>query len=241
MTGNSPARQLALTLPHHAAMTRADFLVGDANEAAIHWIDRFPDWPNRVVLLIGPAGSGKTHLGQIWKGVAGASEVAAARLRNADVDRLAGSGAVLIEDLHAPGVDPAALFHLLNRIREREAFALITSREPLNDLAFGLADLESRLRAALPVELLAPDDSLLTRVMMKLFADRQLNVDPAVLDFIRRRMERSLGAANRIVAELDHQALAAGKPVSRQLAATVLLGEDDDEPELPFGGPDSSE
>lgn len=223
------ARQLALTLPHSPAMTRADFLVGSANEAAIGLIDRFPDWPNHVVVLVGPEGSGKSHLGHIWKLSSGAVEVAARDLRLADVDGLAAVGHVLVEDLHAGDVEQNALFHLLNRIRERGAYGLLTSRVPVDALAFELPDLQSRLRAALPAELLAPDDSLLAHVIVKLFADRQLTVDAGVVDFICRRMERSLEAANRLVADLDRRALAEGRPITRQLAAAVLRQDDEDE------------
>ena len=59
-------------------------------------------------------------------------------------------------------------------------------------------------------------------MLTKLFADRQLAVDPAVVDFIVMRMERSLESANLIVEHLDREALAAGRPVTRQLAASVL-------------------
>lgn len=235
MTMISPTGQLALTLPHPAQMTRADFLIGRANEAAAGLVDRFPDWPNRTVLLAGPPGSGKTHLGRIWREASHAAEIAARDLGRADIEALLSTGRVLVEDLHEEGVDEAALFHLLNLVREREAYAFLTSRLPPGQLAFTLPDLVSRLRAAVPAELDTPDDDLLSRVMVKLFADRQLQVDPGLLDFIRRRMERSLEAANRIVADLDHAALAAGKPISRQLAAAILrqeLGEE--EPELPF-------
>lgn len=227
-------RQLPLSLPHSAALTRADFIVGRANQSAIALIDRFPDWPNPVALLVGPMGSGKTHLGQIWKAVAGASEIAARDLATAGLDELVGTGPVLVEDLHEEGVSQPALFHLLNLVRERGVAALITSRAPLQALPFDLPDLASRLRATVPAELLEPDDDLLALVIVKLFADRQLTVDPAVVDYISHRMERSLGAANRLVELLDQEALAAGRPITRQLAATVLTREAGDEPELPF-------
>jgi chromosomal replication initiation ATPase DnaA len=234
MTRNSGTRQLALSLPHRPAMTRADFVVGRANEAALHRIDSFPDWPNHSVLLVGPVGSGKSHLGQIWKQASGAVETTARDLGATNFDALFSTGRVLVEDLHEPGVDQPALFHVLNLVRERQAFALMTSREPLQALGFGLPDLTSRLRAALPAELQEPDDELLSRVIVKLFADRQLTVGPTLVDFIRRRMERSLEAANRLVAELDQEALAAGRPITRQLASAVLRRELGDEPEFPF-------
>ncbi|MCX5519347.1 DnaA/Hda family protein [Kaistia defluvii] len=227
-------RQLPLSLPHSAAMTRADFIVGRANQSAIALIDRFPDWPNPVALLVGPAGSGKTHLGQIWKAAAGAVEIAARDLATTGLDELVGTHPVLVEDVDGEGVSQTALFHLFNLVRERRVSALFTSRLPLQALPFDLPDLASRLRSTVPVELQEPDDELLARVIVKLFADRQLAVDPAVIDFISRRMERSLGAANRLVELLDREALAAGRPITRQLAATVLAREAGDEPELPF-------
>jgi len=227
-------RQLPLSLPHSAAMTRADFIVGRANQSAIALIDRYPDWPNPVALLVGPAGSGKTHLGQIWKAATAAVEIAARDLATAGLDDLVGTHPVLVEDVDGEGVSQTALFHLFNLVRERRVSALFTSRVPLQALPFDLPDLASRLRSAVPVELLEPDDELLARVIVKLFADRQLAVDPAVIDFISHRMERSLGAANRLVELLDREALAAGRPITRHLAATVLAREAGDEPELPF-------
>ena len=61
------ARQLPLSLPHRAAMTRADFLVGAANQRAIELVDRWPEWPAPVVLLAGPVGSGKSHVVEMWR------------------------------------------------------------------------------------------------------------------------------------------------------------------------------
>lgn len=216
------ARQLGLALPHQPQMTRADYLVGASNEAAVALIDRFPDWPNRNLLLIGPAGSGKSHLGRIWREIAGARAVQASELHETEIEPSLAAARLLVEDLQEPGLDEAALFHLFNRARERGAFLMLTSRVPPSELAITLPDLVSRLRAALPVELPLPDDELLRRVLVKLFADRQLRVDPSLIDYLARRIERSYDAANRVVAALDAAALAAGRPITRQLAATVL-------------------
>lgn len=222
------ARQLALALPHPPQLGRADFLPGAANAAGLALVDSYPDWPNRVAILIGPAGAGKSHLGAIWREESGASAVAATALATVDLGALLAGGAVLVEAIDAPEVDQRALFHLLNLVRERSAFAVLTSRTAPADIGFDLPDLASRLRAAVPVTLHAPDDELLERVMLKLFADRQIAVDPSLVSYLSRRMERSFEAGSRIVAALDAEALAEGRPVTRQLAARVLqrLGAD---------------
>jgi chromosomal replication initiation ATPase DnaA len=215
-------RQIPLSLPHRAALDRADFLVGAANAAAIALIDRWPDWPSRPVLLAGPVGSGKSHLVEIWRAASGAGVVAASDLAPADADILLAGGAVAIEDLHAGPLDEAALFHLLNLANERNAAVLMTSRVWPSALPLTLLDLASRLRAAQPVELAEPDDDLLRRVLTKLFADRQLIVDRLVIEFILTRMERSLEAANLIVERLDKDALAEGRAITQRFAAETL-------------------
>ena len=233
MSSDNPpaARQLPLQLPHHPAMTRADFLVGDANRQAIALIDAWPAWPGPAVLIAGPAGSGKSHLVEIWREASRAAVVAAAGLSDADVVPLVGAGAVALEDVHAGPLDEAALFHLLNLAAERGAPVLLTSRLRASGLPLRLADLASRLRAARLVELGEPDDDLLRRVLVKLFADRQIVIDGAVVDYIVVRMERSLQAASAIVADLDREALAAGGAVTRRLAAAALARVFDREPE----------
>jgi chromosomal replication initiation ATPase DnaA len=216
------ARQLPLSLPHRVAMTRADFLAGAANAQAIALVDGWPAWPAPAVLLAGPVGSGKTHLVEIWREASRGTVVAAADLADHRVEALAAAGPVAVEDLHAGIRDEAALFHLLNRAREKKKPVLLTSRVWASALPVTLPDLASRLRAARPVELGEPDDDLLRRVLVKLFADRQIAVDSAVVDYIVVRMERSLQAASAIVAELDRDALAAGGGVTRRLAAPAL-------------------
>jgi chromosomal replication initiation ATPase DnaA len=203
-------------------MTRADFLTGAANRRAVELIDRWPDWPSPMVLLAGPVGSGKSHLVEIWRAASGAAVTSAARLDAEGVSALVARGAVAVEDLHDGPFDEAALFHLLNLARERGAALVITSRQWPSALPLRLPDLQSRLRALPAVELGEPDDDLLRRVIVKLFADRQLTVERAVVDYIVVRMERSLAAASRLVDDLDRAALAESRAITRPLAAAAL-------------------
>ncbi len=136
-------------------------------------------------------------------------------------------GALVVEDLDRGIADEKALFHLLNRARESKLAVLLTSRVPPGEQEFRIPDLRSRLRALPLVEVQPPDETLLKAVLVKLFADRQLNVEPPVIDYLSLRMERSMAAANRIVAAVDRLALAKQRKVTRPLAAEALasLGE----------------
>ena len=218
MTGASD--QLILDLPHRPALGAEDFLISGSNQAAADIVDRWPDWPHRSVVVVAPPGAGKTHLANVWRLKSGAAGFAASTLSEPDVARA--RGALLIEDLHAGIGDQRALFHLLNLVREHKLSMLLTSRLAPGELDVSLPDLRSRLRALPVVAISPPDDALLKAVLVKHFADRQLAIDPKVLDFLALRIERSLAAAADVVAAIDRAALGSGRKISRQLVAEVL-------------------
>src|SRR5262249_46367837 len=151
---------------------------GASNEAALSLVERWPDWPDRALAIVGPEGAGKSHLAAIWADITGARRVSARVLDETDLPAALATGALVVEDA-AEGVDERALFHLLNLMRQQNAFVLITARTPPAMWRVPLADLASRLRAIPTVQLRPPDDALLRAVMVKLFADRQLAVDEA--------------------------------------------------------------
>ena len=217
-----PARQLPLDLPHEPSFAREDFLSGPANADALRAIDAWPDWPGRMLLLMGPAGSGKSHLGAIWARRADAAVVEAAALAGARPADLARCKAILIENADRVAGAEANLFHLINLARESEAGVLLTARSAPDRWGLSKPDLHSRLRLAPLVTLGEPDDALARAVLFKLFSDRQLAVEPAVIAYIALRIERSLSAARAIVEALDREALARGKAVTRAMAALIL-------------------
>jgi len=216
-----PPRQLPLDLPHEAALSREDYLVGGSNRAAFELLERWPDWPSPVVVLAGPVGAGKTHLVEAFRDETGAAVISAPDLGEASVETLVAAPACVIEDAHL-GVDNTVLFHLLNAARQAGRTVLITSRTWPASWRITLPDLQSRLRAATPVEILEPDDDLLRRVLVKLFADRQISVDQGVVDYLVVRMERSLEVALRAVEAIDQEALAGRVRITKPLAGRVL-------------------
>jgi chromosomal replication initiation ATPase DnaA len=222
VAGRIQPRQLAFALPHAESLSRDNFLEGPANVAALALIDGWPDWPNRVMLLVGPEGSGKSHLAAIWAEQAGARSTSAHALTVAEVPGALATGALVVDDLKPQQFDERALFHLLNLTREEEAYVLITAREPPSALAIELRDLRSRLRAIPTVSLLPPDDQLFRALIVKFCADRQMVVDEAVVSFLATRIERSFAAARQAVELLDTEALRLGRPVTRALAAELL-------------------
>jgi len=215
-------RQLAFALPHAESLTRDNFLEGPANAAGLALIDSWPEWPNRIMLLVGPEGSGKSHLAAIWAEQAGARSTTAHALTAAAVPGALATGALVVEDLRSSDFDERALFHLMNLAREDGAFVLVTAREPPSAFQIGLRDLTSRLRAVPTVSLLPPDDQLFRALIVKFCADRQLAVDETVVSYLATRIERSYAAARQAVELLDAEALRLGRPVSRALAAELL-------------------
>ncbi len=221
MNASFRPRQLALAFDHAESFAREDFFSGPSNEAALALIERWPDWPDRIVVLLGPQGSGKTHLASIWAADAGARSLPAGALAHIDVPAALATGALVVEDV-AADVDERPLFHLLNLAREEKAFLLLTAGTAPAGWTMGIPDLASRLRALPTVAVAPPDDSLLRSVIVKLAADRQLAVDEALVSFLVTRIERSFVAARDAIARLDREAMRQHRPVTRTLAAELF-------------------
>lgn len=219
-TGTS--RQLVLDLPHRVGSGPEDFLVTASNERAAAMIESWPGWPSHAAILLGPAGSGKSHLVEIWRQASGGRVLRAAELSNKDALDLPSGGAVAVEDLPGPALDEAALFHLLNMARENRGYVLMTTRQPLPVWAVSLPDLASRLKAVPVAEIASPDDALLRGLVVKLFADRQIGIGEPAVAYMLSRMPRSFAAARDLVAEIDRLALAEKAEVTRAFVARAM-------------------
>lgn len=215
-------RQLLLALDHAISFAREDFLEGPSNAKALALIERWPDWPDRLAVLVGPEGSGKSHLAAIWAQASGARILSAKLLGETDLPHAFATGALVVEDLEPEGLNERALFHLINMAREQQVDVLLTARTAPAGFNVGIRDLGSRLRVLPVVTLSAPDDALLRALIVKLAADRQLAVDEALVNYLANRIERSFASARAAVALLDEEALRQHRPVTRALAAELF-------------------
>jgi chromosomal replication initiation ATPase DnaA len=213
-------RQLALVLDHGESYAREDFLSGPCNEAALALIDCWPDWPANAVALIGPAGSGKTHLAMIWAAAAGARVVSGRNLREPELPAALATGALVVED--ATAAEQRPLFHLINLAREEKAGLLLTACTPPATWPVAIPDLISRLRAMPLATLTAPDDAMLRAVIVKLAADRQLPLDEGAVGYLSTHIERSFAAARAAISALDNEALRQRRAPTRALAAELF-------------------
>jgi chromosomal replication initiation ATPase DnaA len=223
------AQQLTFDLPSVPALGREDFFISPANARAIAALDGWQGWTLRKLALCGPAGAGKTHMAHVFAAATGAPILAAAALPDADLPRLA-TGPVVVEDVPAIADNPeaqAALFHLHNLSWAEGGHLLLTGIDAPARWPLTLPDLASRMQAADVALINPPDDDLLAAVVAKLFADRQLQVDPEVIRYVTLRMDRSFAAARDLVARLDALSLAEQRPITKPLAARALDNSED--------------
>ncbi|MCV6598297.1 MAG: chromosomal replication initiator DnaA [Mangrovicoccus sp.] len=216
-------RQLPLDLPPVTAMGRADFFEAPCNAQGLAAMANPTSWPVPRMILAGPKGSGRTHLAHVFLEATGGVLFHGRSLHGTHA--LTEAPAVALDDASVLAGDPVgeeALFHLYNATAARGAPLLLIGPDLPGTWGIELPDLASRLAACAVTQLAPPDDMLLTMVLAKLFDDRQLSPDPELLDYLLRRMERSLDAARDLVAAIDRAALASRRKPSRALAAEVL-------------------
>ena len=209
--------QLPLDLRHRAAMGRDDFLVSPSNNEAVAWIDRWPEWPAPALVLVGPPGSGKTHLGRVWQKQADAMAYDFGNPVSPSAER----NRFFIDGIRADYDED--LFHLFNDVVEANGHLLISAETPPVRWENRLADLKSRLAAAPNIAIQPPDETLIAAVMLKMFSDQQMDVSAEVLSYLVNRMERSFQAARTLVDALNSESLAQRRGITVPLAREVLV------------------
>ena len=207
------AKQMPLPLLYEQANTREDFFVADCNKDAVKWIDSFPNWPSSMLLILGPASSGKTHLAHIFT----SNIYAAKRLNYEDVHLMPQKFA--IEDIDEAGVDEEVLFHLYNDAIQQSKNILFTAKAmPF----WHLNDLKTRMNTVPTVHIGLPDDAMMMSLILKGLSERQLDIQSGVMDYILTHIERSFSAAFRFVELAQDLSLAQQHPITVPLAKQVL-------------------
>jgi chromosomal replication initiation ATPase DnaA len=208
----SALRQLRLPLPATGDPARAPFAASPVNRVALAAVEAWPTWPGRALALVGPEGSGKSHLAALWQTRAQAASWEGQALGDL-------TGPLLVED--ADRLDGETLFHLIN-MAPRLGGLLLTARERPVTWPAALPDLRSRLNALTVAELAEPDDAVLAAMLENLFEGRGIRPAADVYPYLLRRMERSAAAARAMVETLDEAAAAQRREINRALARELF-------------------
>jgi len=214
-------QQLILNLQHRPAFGRDDFMVTECNQEALSFIELWPNWPGPLVWLCGPPGCGKSHLAAVWQEQSGANQLDQSQIISDSIGITRDFCCFFIDLLE--GIEnERSWLSFYNAVTEQGGSILVTSLFPPATWNFLIPDLGSRLRAAPVIKIAKADDELLEAVLIKLFIDRQLHVQPEVISYLLRRMDRSLAAAGKIVELLDNAALAEQRMITVPLARSVM-------------------
>lgn len=219
-------RQLPLDLKSVPALGREDFFVSECNQFAVHWIEEWPHaWhPFPALIIYGETGSGKTHLGEVWRHRADANLYTADEFKNLSDDNILSMKKNMVIDgldaLVGNRAEESKLFHLYNHFLQSGYFVLFLSRVSPERLNFVVGDVASRLRACPNAEISAPDDDVLVKVLGKRFYDQGYIVAEPALTYVVTRMERSWDAMDKLI----HSAITAATAEKRQITLPLLKG-----------------
>lgn len=197
-------------------------IVSQSNREAWERLQRWSTWPGGAMVLSGPEGAGKSHMGDAWAASAGATRLSAQATPDEALAAFTDHGGRLFLDDVDQGMDDDAVFLLLDLAKVQGGAVLLTSRSPPASWPFLSKDLASRC-LALPMTLLTePDELLLQGVLRRLCRTRFIELPDDVARFMARHMERSFQAAQRVAEALDASALRASRPVTKAAARRVL-------------------
>lgn len=192
--------QIPLDLAPVKATGFDDFILTDTNRIAVTALRAWPDWPSPTLLLLGPEGTGKTHLGQAW----------------AELSR-----GLFVDD--ADKVDETTLFGQLNSALNGEVSGLLmTSRFPIKEWGTDMPDLRSRLSNT-PVMIMDDyDEIVLEPVLRGLFEARGRVITKDLVEYILRYQDRDVGTLRNLVAALDKAALSDNADLTKSFASRFL-------------------
>ncbi len=190
--------QIALPLDELRGGASSSLIITDSNATAFAGLGSAANWAKRCAILIGPARSGKSLMARYFSG----------------------QGGTVIDD--AETRPDEVLFNAWNRSQDTGAPLLLVSRWQPGEWNITLPDLQSRLGAALLLEIAPPDDDMIEQLLQKQLADRGAAISIDALSYVKRRIERSYAAIERFARAANAMALAENAPVNMALVKKVL-------------------
>ena len=219
------SKQLYFDMPDKTALGIEDYIITESNSFAFDLISRMIKGEINQGVISGPSFSGKTHLSKILiKNIGNNESLYIDRDFRDIVEKVGSSNLIVIENID--NVIEARLeedlFHIINFTKENDKKLLMTSGKSISNIEFKLEDLKSRLNAIIEAKIMQPDDELMKLVLIKIFNDKQLLINPNVIDFLMSRLERSYKSINDFIEKIDKFSLEKGKKITIALISDLI-------------------
>ena len=219
------SKQLYFDMPDKTALGIEDYIITESNSFAFDLISRMIRGEINQGVISGPSFSGKTHLSKILiKNIGSNESLYIDRDYKKIIEKVGSSNLIVIENIDkvVEGRSEEDLFHIINFTKESDKKLLMTSGKSISNIEFKLEDLKSRLNAILEAKIMQPDDELMKLVLIKIFNDKQLLINPNVIDFLKSRLERSYKSINDFIEKIDKFSLEKGKKITIALINDLI-------------------
>jgi chromosomal replication initiation ATPase DnaA len=214
--------QLIFKFPFSKKYFEQDFFVSSNNFSAFKLIEEWPTWPGKWLNIFGESGSGKTHLAKILEKKINNTKLIDAKDINNEVVQEMINFDCLIIDSFKNDIDEKLLYSILNQSKRFENYVLIISTLSIKEKKFKLNDLQSRMNSFLYFGIELPTDDLLKVIISKTLSEKQININPKILDFILNNVERSYDKMFKFLKDLDELSLSTGKSININLIKKAL-------------------
>ena len=214
--------QLIFKFPFSKKYFEQDFFVSSNNFSAFKLIEEWPTWPGKWLNIFGESGSGKTTLAKILeKKINNTKLIDAKDIDNEVVQEMVNFDCLII-DSFKNDIDEKLLYSILNQSKRFENYVLIISTLSIKEKKFKLNDLQSRMNSFLYFGIELPTDDLLKVIISKTLSEKQININPKILDFILNNVERSYDKMFKFLKDLDELSLSTGKSININLIKKAL-------------------
>ena len=219
------SKQLYFEMPNKTALGIEDYIVTDSNSFAFDLIIKMVKGEINFGLISGPPYSGKTHLSKILiKNASNYKALYIDRDYQNILDKFESLDILILENIDKVKYDKSEqdLFHIINLVKESNKKLLMTSRKSISEIDLSLEDLKSRLNSILEAKINEPDDQLMELILIKIFNDKQLKINPNVIDFLMSRLVRTYKSINLFIEKIDKFSLEKGKKITIPLINDLL-------------------
>ena len=214
--------QLTFKFPFSKKYYEQDFFVSSNNFSAYKLIESWPSWPGKWLNIFGASGSGKTHLAKILEKKIKKTKLIDANDISDQIFKDLNNLDCLIIDSFKNNIDETLLYSIFNQSKQLENYILINSIPSIRNIDFKLEDLKSRIRSLLYIGIDLPTDDLLKVIISKNLSDKQISINPKILDFIINNVERSYEKMFKFLKDVDELSLSTGKSININLIKKVL-------------------